>query len=104
MSHSAGRSPLGRGAHRLLEHLTRHAAAIMRPGRRYPGYLLRFMTSSDGLQGDYQRIGLRLPLAMTSQHSELPARKQTAMLHFSGYEVAHKSDKRNSLAAFLKRS
>lgn len=63
-------------------------------------------TTSDGLQEVVtQHIGLRLPLAydIEALQAYLQAHAGDATLTFSGYEVAHKSEKRNPLVkAFLK--
>ncbi len=63
-------------------------------------------TTSDGLQEVVtQRIGLRLPLAydIEALQAYLQTEAGEATLAFSGYEIAHKSDKRNPLVkAFLK--
>jgi [amino group carrier protein]-lysine/ornithine hydrolase len=110
MSHSAGQ--LASGPEIAVEFwntVTRHAAAY-NEGRAVFDTLdtsLRSMqTCSDGLQEVVtQRIGLRLPLDYDLAALQTYLREQagTAMLHFSGYEVAHKSDKRNPLVkAFLK--
>ncbi|MGE3538948.1 MAG: [LysW]-lysine hydrolase [Candidatus Tectimicrobiota bacterium] len=63
-------------------------------------------TVSDGLQETVtQRIGLRLPLEydVAALQTYLQEQAGEASLTFSGYEIAHKSDKRNPLVkAFLK--
>ena len=62
-------------------------------------------TASDGLQEVVtQRIGLRLPLDYEVTALQTYCEQAgVATLHFSGYEMAHKSDKRNPLVkAFLK--
>jgi len=110
MSHSAGQ--LASGPELAVEFwntVTCHAAAY-NAGRAVfdtlDTSLRAIQTSSDGLQEVVtQRIGLRLPLDYDIAALQTYLREQAgeATLHFSGYEVAHKSDKRNPLVkAFLK--
>jgi LysW-gamma-L-lysine carboxypeptidase len=110
MSHSAGQ--LASGPEIAVEFwntLTRHAAAYNEGHAVFDTLdtsLRSIQTSSDGLQEVVtQRIGLRLPLDYDVAALQTYLREQAgaATLHFSGYEVAHKSDKRNPLVkAFLK--
>src|SRR5207302_4940289 len=110
MSHSAWQ--LASGPEMAVEFwntLTRHAA-VYNAGRAVfdtlDTSLRSIQTSSDGLQEVVtQRIGLRLPLEYDIAALQAYLREQAgeATLHCFGYEVAHKSDKRNPLLkAFLK--
>ncbi|MBM3224597.1 MAG: [LysW]-lysine hydrolase [Candidatus Tectomicrobia bacterium] len=110
MSHSAGQLPSGPElAVGFWNTLVQHATAF-NEGRAIFDMLdtsLRsIQTSSDGLQEVVtQRIGLRLPLEydIATLKTYLCEQAGAATLHFSGYEIAHKSDKRNPLVkAFLK--
>jgi len=110
MAHSAGQLASGPAIavgfwNTVAQHATAYSA-----GRAVfdalDASLRSIQTSSDGLQEVVtQRIGLRLPLGYDLEALQAFLREQAgeATLHFSGYEVAHKSDKRNSLVkAFLK--
>ena len=110
MAHSAGQ--LASGPEMAVEFwntVTRHAAEYS-VGRAVFDALdtsLRSIhTTSDGLQEVVtQRIGLRLPLAYDIEALQTYMHEQAgeASLAFSGYEIAHKSDKNNPLVkAFLK--
>ena len=110
MSHSAGQ--LASGPEIAVEFwntLTRHAA-VYNEGRAVfdtlDTSLRSIQTCSDGLQEVVtQRIGLRLPLDydVTALQAYLGEQAGAATLHFHGYEIAHRSDKRNPLVkAFLK--
>jgi len=110
MSHSAGQLASGPEiAVGFWNTVAQHAAAY-NAGRAVfdtlDASLRSIQTASDGLQEVVtQRIGLRLPLGYDMEALQAYLREQAgaATLHFSGYEVAHKSDKRNPLVkAFLK--
>jgi LysW-gamma-L-lysine carboxypeptidase len=110
MAHSAGQQASGPElAVEFWNTLTRHAAdynAGLAVFDTLDTSLRSIQTTSDGLQEAVtQRIGLRLPLAYDIEALQTYMRAQAgeATLHFSGYEVAHKSDKKNPLVkAFLK--
>ena len=110
MSHSAGQLASGPEiAVAFWNTLAQHAAAYNVDRAVFDtldASLRSIQTSSDGLQEVVtQRIGWRLPLGydMEALQTYLRAQAGEATLHFSGYEVAHKSDKRNPLVkAFLK--
>jgi len=110
MSHSAGQLASGPETavgfwNALVQHTTAYNA-----GRAVfdalDASLRSIQSSNDGLQEVVtQRIGLRLPLGYDTAALQTYLRDQAgeATLHFSGYEVAHKSDKRNPLVKnFLK--
>lgn len=110
MSHSAGQLASGPEiAVGFWNTLAQHAAAYNAGLAMFDTLdtsLRSIQTVSDGLQEVVtQRIGLRLPLGYDMEALQTSLREQAgeATLHFSGYEVAHKSDKRNPLVkAFLK--
>ena len=110
MSHSAGQLASGPEIAVGFWHtLTQHAAAYnagLAVFDTLDTSLRSIQTVSDGLQEVVtQRIGWRLPLGYDMEALQTSLREQAgeATLHFSGYEVAHKSEKRNPLVkAFLK--
>jgi LysW-gamma-L-lysine carboxypeptidase len=110
ISHSAGQLASGPEiAVEFWNRLVRRAAAYNAGKAVFDtldASLRSIQSSSDGLQDIVtQRIGLRLPLGYDSAalQEQLCQDAGEAALHFSGYEVAHKSDKNTPLVrAFLK--
>lgn len=110
MAHSAGQLPSGPElAVGFWNTLTQHAATFNAGKPVFDTLdtsLRSIQSTSDGLHEVVtQRIGLRLPLDydIAALQDFMHAQAGTATLEFSGYEIAHKSDKKNPLVkAFLK--
>jgi LysW-gamma-L-lysine carboxypeptidase len=111
MSHSAGQLASGPEiAVGFWNTVAQHAAAYNAERAVFDtldASLRSIQTVSDGLQEVVtQRISLRLPLGYDMEALQTSLRQQAgeATLHFSGYEVAHKSEKRKRPHISKKRS